>query len=148
MRHHIHIRTIQILLVLLITALGCLGCTDPTSPPLIASLVPNPVVPKTTPRNLDFLGSNMDPDIYFILHTGAQEIRLDPPQVPGHWTFRCVFGFHYIYTFDSLADFLTSVGSPSQLSIQAFNVGPNLVAENGGGDDLASQPVVWAIDYQ
>ena len=147
MRHPIHIRTIQIPLVLLIIALGSLGCTDPTSPPLIASLVPDPVVPKTTSQNLDFLGSNMDPDIYFILDTGTQEIPLDPPLVPGHWTFRCVFGFHYIYTFDSLANFLSSVGSPSQLSIQAFNVGANLLAENGGGDDLPSQPVVWAIEY-
>lgn len=147
MRHHIHIRTIQIPLVFLIMALGSLGCTDPTTPPLLASPVPNPVVPQATSQDLDFLGSNMDPAIYFILDTGTQEIPLDPPQVPGHWTFRCVFGFHYIYTFDSLADFLTSVGSPSQLSIQAFNVGANLVAENGGGDDLPSQPVVWAIEY-
>jgi hypothetical protein len=147
MRHQKNIRTNQIPLVLLLITLGFLGCTDPTAPPLVASLVPNPVVPKTTSQNLDFLGNNMDPAIYFILDTGAQQIRLDPPQVPGHWTFRCVFGYHYIYTFDSLADFIASVGSPSQLSIQAFNVGPNMVAENGGGDDLASQPVVWAIAY-
>jgi hypothetical protein len=146
MRHPNHIRTLQIPLFCLLLAFGCLGCTDPARTPLIASLVPNPVVPKTTPQNLDFLGSNMDPAIYFILDTGTQQIPLDPPQVPGHWTFRCIFGFHYIYTFDSLATFLTSVGSPSQLTIQAFNVGPNLVAENGGGDDRPSQPVVWAID--
>lgn len=147
MRHHKHIPTIQTPLVLLLIALGSLGCTDPATPPLVAILAPNPVVPQTIPQNLDFLGSNMDTAVYFILDTGTLEIPLDPPQVPGHWTFRCVFGFHYIYTFDSLADFLTSVGSPSQLSIQAFNVGPNLVAENGGGDDLPSQPVFWAIEY-
>ena len=144
---HIHRLAIRMPLVLMLAALGSVACTDPANPPLLASFVPNPVVPLTKPQNLDILGSNMDPDVYFILDTGTQKIALDPAHVPGRWTFRCVFGFHYIYTFDSLAGFLSSIGSPPELSIQAFNVGPNLVAENQRGDDLPSQAVVWTIEY-
>ena len=123
------------------------GCTDPTQAPALALLLPNPVVPLSTPQNLDFLGSNMDPDIYFLIDTGAGEVQLEPENVPGHWTFRCVFGFHYIYTFDSLEDFLDSLGSPSELTVRAFNVGANLVRESGGGDDLGSRAVTWEINY-
>ncbi len=121
------------------------GCTDPTQAPLLVQLLPNPVVPLSTPQNLDFIGSNMDPDVYFLIDTGTEEIPLDPENVPGHWTFRCVFGFHYIYTFDSLAGFLLSAGSPSEVTIRAFNVGANLVRDSGGGDDLPSQAVTWTI---
>jgi len=134
-------------LVLIAPFLLITGCTDPTQAPTLVQLVPNPVVPLSTSQNLDFLGSNMDPDIYFLIDTGAGEIQLEPENIPGHWTFRCVFGFHYIYTFDSLEDFVLSVGSPSELSIRAFNVGANLVRENGGGDDLGSQTVTWEISY-
>ncbi len=147
MRRPGYARVIGLTLLVPLIALGGLGCTDPALPPLLAALGPNPVVPLATPQNLDFLGSNMDPAVYFLLDTGTRKIPLGPASVPGHWTFRCVFGFHYIYTFDSLADFLASVGSPSELSIQAFNVGPDLVAEGGAGDDLSSRPVSWEIDY-
>jgi len=123
------------------------GCTDPTEAPVLVQLLPNPVVPLSTPQNLDFLGSNMDPDIYFLIDTGAGEVQLEPENIPGVWTFRCVFGFHYIYTFDSLEEFLNSLGSPSELTIRAFNVGANLVRESGGGDDLGSQALVWEISY-
>ena len=133
------------ILVSLAAFLLITGCTDPTQAPILIQLLPNPVVPLSTPQNLDFYGSNMDPDVYFLIDTGAGEIQLEPENVPGHWTFRCVFGFHYIYTFDSLEDFLLSLGSPSELSIRAFNVGANLVRENGGGDDPASQGVTWTI---
>lgn len=121
------------------------GCTDPTQAPMLIQLVPNPVVPLSTPQNLDFLGNNLDTDVYFMLDTGSGEVLLEPQNAPGHWTFRCVFGFHFIYTFDSLGDFVLSEGSPSQVTIRAFNVGPNLVRENGGGDDLPSHPVSWTI---
>jgi len=121
------------------------GCTDPTQTPMLIQLVPNPVVPLSTPQNLDFLGNNLDTDVYFMLDTGNAEILLEPQNAPGHWTFRCVFGFHFIYTFDSLEAFVLSLGSPSQITIRAFNVGPNLVREFGGGDDLPSQPVTWII---
>ena len=123
------------------------GCTDPTEAPILVLLLPNPVVPLSTPQNLDFFGSNMDPDIYFLIDTGAGEVQLEPENIPGVWTFRCVFGFHYIYTFDSLEDFLDSLGSPSELTVRAFNVGANLVRESGGGDDLGSQAVTWQISY-
>ena len=123
------------------------GCTDPTEAPVLVQLLPNPVVPLSTRQNLDFLGSNMDPDIYFLIDTGAGEVQLEPENIPGVWTFRCVFGFHYIYTFDSLEDFLDSLGSPSELTVRAFNVGANLVRENGGGDDLGSQSVTWEMSY-
>ncbi len=147
MGHRPRTLTSGIPLLLLLIAFGSIGCTDPAAPPLLASLSPNPVVPQVTPQNLDLLGSNMDPAVYFVLDTGTREIPLDPAHVPGHWTFRCVFGFHYIYTFESLAGFLGSIGSPDELSIQAFNVGPNLEAENQGGDDLPSRAVVWTIEY-
>ncbi len=123
------------------------GCTDPTQAPILAQLQPNPVVPLSTPQKLDFYGSNMDPDIYFLIDTGAGETQLEPENIPGVWTFRCVFGFHYIYTFDSLEDFLLSLGSPSELSLRAFNVGENLVRESGGGDDPGSQALTWEISY-
>jgi hypothetical protein len=80
-----------------------------------------------------------------MIDTGRGKVPLEPRNAPGQWTFRCVFGFHFIYTFDSLSDFVLSQGSPSQMSIRAFNVGPNLVPENGGGDDLPSVPVTWTI---
>lgn len=121
------------------------GCTDPTQAPILVQLFPNPVTPLSTPQNLDFLGSNLDPDVYFMIDTGTQEVLLSPQNAPGHWTFRCVFGFHYIYTFDSLEDFVLSLGSPSTLTIRAFNPGTNLVPEPGGGDDLPSQGVTWQI---
>ncbi len=123
------------------------GCTDPTQAPILVQLFPNPVVPLSTPQNLDFLGSNMDPDIYFLIDTGAGKVQLESENIPGVWTFRCVFGFHYIYTFDSLEDFLDSLGSPSELTVRAFNVGANLVRESGGGDDPGSQAVTWEISY-
>jgi len=112
---------------------------------MLIQLVPNPVAPLSTPQNLDFLGNNLDTDVYFMLDTGDAEILLEPQNVPGNWTFRCLFGFHFIYTFDSLEASVLSLGSPSQITIRAFNVGPNLVRENGGGDDLPSQPVNWII---
>ena len=123
------------------------GCTDPTQAPILVQLLPNPVVPLSTPQNLDFFGSNMDPDIYFLIDTGAGKVQIEPENIPGVWTFRCVFGFHYIYTFDSLEDFLDSLGSPSELTVRAFNVGANLVRESGGGDDPGSQAVTWEISY-
>jgi len=122
------------------------GCTDPTQPPVLVQLLPNPVIPLSTPQNLDLFGSNLDTDVYFMIDAGAGETLLEPENAPGHWTFRCVFGFHYIYTFDSLEDFVLSLGSPSELTIRAFNVGTNLVGEQGGGDDLPSQAVTWTID--
>ncbi len=121
------------------------GCTDPTQAPILVQALPNPVTPLATPQNLDFFGSNLDTDVYFILDTGAEEILLDPQNAPGHWTFRCVFGFHFIYTFDSLEDSMLSIGSPSSLNIRAFNPGTNLLPEPGGGDDLPSQAVTWQI---
>jgi hypothetical protein len=130
----------SISLIILLT-----GCTDPTQAPILVQLLPNPVAPQSTPQNLDFFGSNLDTDVYFILDTGTQEILLDPQNAPGHWTFRCVFGFHFIYTFDSLEDFILSIGSPSSLTVRAFNPGTNLVPEPGGGDDLSSQGVTWQI---
>ena len=133
------------ILVSLAAFLLITGCTDPTQAPILIQLFPNPVVPLSTPQNLDFYGSNMDPDVYFLIDTGTGEIQLEPENVPGHWTFRCVFGFHYIYTFDSLEDFVLSLGSPSELTVRAFNAGANLVRENGGGDDPASQGVTWTI---
>ena len=123
------------------------GCTDPTQPPVLASLVPNPVNPLTTPQNLDFLGSNMEADVCYILDTGSGQIQLEPENIPGVWTFRCVFGFHFIYTFDSLADFLDSVGSASSIDITAYNVGVNGIPEDGLGDDLSSQAQTWLIEY-
>ena len=45
------------------------GCTDPTRPPVLLGLLPNPVDPQPTPQNLDFLGSNLDRDVYFIIET-------------------------------------------------------------------------------
>lgn len=138
--------TIPMSLIVAVTVFALItGCTDPTQPPVLVQLLPNPVVPLSTPQNLDFFGSNLDPDVYFMIDAGAGEILLEPQNAPGHWTFRCVFGFHYIYTFDSLEDFVLSLGSPSELEIRAFNVGANLVREQGGGDDLPSQGVTWTI---
>ena len=135
---------------ILVSVFACLllsGCTDPTQAPVLVQLLPNPVDPRSTPQNLDFLGSNLDPDVYFLVDTGAGQVQLEPENVPGHWTFRCVFGFHYIYTFDSLEAFVQSIGSPSELTIRAFNAGANLVRESGGGDDPGSQALTWQISY-
>jgi hypothetical protein len=132
-------------LVPLFAFLWLAGCTDPTQPPILVQIHPDPVIPLSSPQNVDLLGSNLDADVYFLVNTGRGEVLLEPRNVPGRWTFRCVFGFHFIYTFDSLRDFVLSQGSPSQMSIRAFNVGPNLVAENGRGDDLPSQAVTWTI---
>jgi hypothetical protein len=82
----------------------------------------------------------MDPDVHFLIDTGAGEVQLEPENIPGIWTFRCLFGFHYIYTFDSLE-------SSSELTVRAFNVGANRVRESGGGDDLGSQAVTWEISH-
>jgi hypothetical protein len=135
---------------ILATATACLllaGCTDPTQAPVLSQLLPDPVTPLSSPQKLDFLGSNMDPTIYFLIDTGAGEVQLEPENIPGVWTFRCAFGFHYIYTFDSLEDFLVSVGSPSEVGIRAFNAGANMVRESGGGDDPGSQALTWQISY-
>ena len=135
------------ILVLVSACLLLTGCTDPTTAPVLAQLQPNPVVPLSSPQKLDFYGSNMDPTIYFLIDTGAGEVQLEQENIPGVWTFRCAFGFHYIYTFDSLDDFLLSVGSPSEVSIRAFNAGANMVRESGGGDDPGSQVLTWQISY-
>ncbi len=137
--------TLYSLLVSLASFLLVGGCTDPEQPPLLARLVPNPVVPLSTPQDLNFLGSNLAPGVYFLIGTGTTEVRLEPETVPGHWTFRCGFGFHYIYTFDSLEDFVRSLGSPPEVTIRAFNVGANRAAEDGAGDDLPSRPLTWSF---
>jgi hypothetical protein len=133
--------------VLLTGFLWLAGCTDPTQPPMLVQIHPDPVIPASSPQNVDLLGSNLDADVYFLINAGRGEVLLEPQNVPGRWTFRCVFGFHFIYTFDSLRDFVLSQGSPSQLSVRAFNVGPNLVAEEGHGDDLPSPAFTWTLRY-
>ena len=123
------------------------GCTDPTRAPTLLSIAPNPVSPLSTGQALHFYGENQDADVHYILDAGSQQITLGPETDWGHWTFRCVFGFHFIFTFDSLQDFLDEMGNPEELGVTAYNVGKNLAFENGEGDDLASRRVRWMIEY-
>ena len=87
-------------------------------------------------------------DVYYILDTGGEEITLGPDTASGRWTFRCVFGFHFTYNFDSLHDFLRGLGNPPELVVTAYNVGPDLNNDDGGGDDLPSRSVHWVIQYE
>ena len=123
------------------------GCTDPAQSPTLASISPNPVHPLSTAQQVHFYGANQDAEVYYIMDTGGQQLSLDPGTAPGEWTFRCIFGLHFIYTFDSLETFLSGLGNPPELEITAYNVGANLVNENGSGDDLPSDPVSWVVSY-
>jgi len=137
--------TVSISMMILILAAGC---TDPSQPPTLAIISPNPAVPLSTEQDLHFYGANQDQDVYYIMDTGTEQLTLGPDSAPGEWKFRCIFGFHFIYTFNSLESFLSGLGSPAEIEITAYNVGENLVNEDGGGDDLPSEPVTWVLEYQ
>jgi len=124
------------------------SCTDPTRAPTLVSIAPNPISPLSIEQAVHFYGENQDAEVYYILDTGSESITLGPGTAPGHWTFRCVFGFHFIYSFDSLQDFVAGLGNPQALGVTAYNVGEDLTNDNGAGDDLPSRRVDWVIAYE
>ena len=142
--------TTKVLIVLFSASLFLLAasCTDPTRAPTLVTIAPNPISPLSTEQAVHFYGENQDTEVYYILDTGSEQITLGPNTAPGHWTFRCVFGLHFIYTFDSLQDFLGGLGNPQELGVTAYNVGEDLNNDNGAGDDLPSGRVDWVIQYE
>lgn len=125
------------------------GCTpDPTDTPDLWQMHPDPFSPPTHARGVHFLIENgkLCPDgAYCYFYIGEEVILVD--DIDGEWTFRCPFGYHYIYRLQDPEEFFYSHGDPPyDVYVQCFNAGENGEPEYGEGDDIPSNIISWRIE--
>lgn len=96
-----------------------------------------------------FFVENVNPDQgYFLFYVEDDVFLIEDEFIPGYWSFRCPFGYHFVYRFDDFEGFLSHYGDPPyDCAVQAFNVGENGIMEYGGGDDPGGNVRDWEIDF-